>query len=146
MFNRKKKEIARLRKLLHESAENLRAKQSELAYADERERSLEAQCEELRKEHAEDLKTIADMTKERDHALALAADNGKKLEEQLKANGKLKRQIRNADAKIKKQKQLLDEATRATECPADCKNRKNHNACRTCTRYPNAKDKYEVAG
>ena len=145
MFNKKAKEIERLRKLLRETTNRLDEKQEELEFADERERSLEAKAEELRKVHEEDLKTIADMTKERDHALALAVDNGKKLDAQLKANGELKRQIKNADAKIKKQKHLLDEASRATECPSDCKNRKNHNACRTCTRYPNTKDKYEVA-
>lgn len=145
MFNRKTKEIRRLRRLIHGSAEQLKAQQAALECADEQERSLKALVGELRKDHLDDMKTIADMTKERDHALALAVDNGKKLGEQISANGELKRQIKNADAKIKKQKHMLDEARRATECPSDCKNRRNPNACRTCTRYQHARDKYEAA-
>ena len=145
MFNRKKKKIDYLHKLLRETSDQLMEQMTAATLADERERSLEAACEEMRKNHVEDLKTIEDMTKERDHAIALAVDSGKKVDELMKSNGEIKRQMKAADAKIKKQKHQLDEARRATECPADCKNRKNHNACRTCTRYPHAKDKYEVA-
>lgn len=144
MFNRKKKKIASLRNRLREAVDKQDEMRVDLELADERERSLEARCEELRKNHVEDLKTIEDMTKERDHAIALAVDSGKKVDELMKSNGEIKRQMKAADAKIKKQKHQLDEARHATECPADCKNRKNHNACRTCTRYPHAKDKYEV--
>lgn len=40
--------------------------------------------------------------------------------------------------------ELLAEAERDAYCPADCKNRKNQDVCRLCTRYPAARDRYEV--
>ena len=38
---------------------------------------------------------------------------------------------------------LRDQLERQT-CPADCKHKNNRNACRPCSRYPFARDKYET--
>lgn len=131
MFFKKKKQIERLQRQLREVIKSECGLRKEMVLCEERERSRIAECHELREEHIDDLKIIEDMTRERDHALAMAAEYGKRVEELKKEVGDLVRQI--------------DEAKRAAECPADCKNRKNPPACRTCTRYPHARDKYEVA-
>ena len=41
-------------------------------------------------------------------------------------------------------REKIEEAQRHSTCPADCVHRTNQNACRTCTRYPKAHDKYEA--
>ena len=52
-----------------------------------------------------------------------------------------------ATEKLKRQEYenglLRDQLERQT-CPADCKHHSNPNACRPCSRYPHARDKYET--
>ena len=138
MFNRKAKKIRELQKRLRDQTDIAERLARHIDERAEVTLLMEARCEELRMDHVEDLKTIEDMRKERDHALALAVDNGKKLDELMNTTSKTKKEY----AELHRQ---IEDAKRKTECPADCKNRKNSNACRTCTRYPHAKDKYEVA-
>ena len=140
----KKHEIERLRKVAHDAHEAAYEERRSRIRLEEVNRSLEDKCEEMRKDHDEDLKTIAELTQERDHALALAADYSKMLD---LTRETIKESLKKTEQDIAEAKELRDQLEKAremSECPADCMHRKNPNKCRTCTRYPHAKDKYEV--
>jgi chromosome segregation ATPase len=102
-------------------------------------------------EHAEDLRTIRKMNKETSELMQEIATEREKAE-QLRhllaaANEKTthaeadKRRLQGENRALREK---IDEAQRQSTCPADCVHRTSPNTCRTCTRYPKAKDKYEV--
>ena len=66
------------------------------------------------------------------------------INELLKVNKQLERDLYIEIRQKEELAELLEEAERFAHCPADCKNRKNQDVCRLCTRYPAAKDRYEV--
>lgn len=67
-----------------------------------------------------------------------------RIDDLMKANGKLKRDLDIESRQKEELSELLSEAERDAHCPADCKNIKNQDVCRMCKRHPAATDRYEV--
>ena len=129
MFNRKKKEIERLYRLL-----DVRCSESDRVF--QQYSFYYKQCEALRAERDEVKQKLADATADRNR---LFDEN----EQLMRSNGTLKRDLddsrKTADELAEKIKALAER----TMCHADCRNKFTHNGCRTCVRYPYKKDKYE---
>lgn len=70
------------------------------------------------------------LNEEREHRIQAEKDS-------LEAKENLKRQEHEND--------LLRDKLERQSCPSDCKHKTNPNACRPCSRYPFAKDKYVPA-
>lgn len=87
---------------------------------------------ELREERDALKGTVEQMTREAEKLQSIVRDVNEKC-----AN------LEAANRAISAENERLCEHLRATECPDDCKHKQNHNACRTCMRYPHARDKYE---
>lgn len=144
MFNRKKREIERLNTRLQEEIERF---QTVLKTKVE----LNDAKHELVRKHEEDLRTIRQLNKEKGELLRELANEREKTEQlrhlleaandQTSQSEAGKRSLQGENRALREK---IEEAKRHTECPADCVHRTSPNSCRTCIRYPKAKDKYEV--
>lgn len=144
MFNRKKREIERLRRKNEEQEHRI----------DKLKQSIRMQMKfnnELVEDHEEDLRTIRKLNKEKGELLRELATEREKAEQLRHLLEAANEQTEHAEAEKRSLqgenralREKIDEAQRHTECPADCVHRTSPNSCRTCIRYPKARDKYEV--
>lgn len=127
MFNRKKREIERLR------AEN---KDLLCKFGNATARYFH-EVRELQDRLYEEREACAGLTSENEklrQLLAAANDQATQAEAE-------KRRVQGRNRALREK---IEEAQRHSTCPADCVHRTNPNACRTCIRYPKAHDKYEA--
>ena len=174
MFNRKKREIKRLyetlRHALESDGERIRELMHALAAEKAAHEATKSACgEELtgqrsrigelerlnaqqKDEHVEDLRTIRKLNKENGELIQEIATEREKAEQLRHLLEAANEQTTHAEADKRRLqgenralREKIDEAHRQSTCPADCVHWTSPNTCRTCTRYPKAKDKYEVA-
>lgn len=148
MFNRKKHEIERLR------AENkeLNCKLGNVTTRDAHEvAELYNRLFEEREANSNLLKENSQIT-DANGSIKRALQTEKKQSDKLRqllaaANDQAaqaeadKRRLQGENRALREK---IEEAQRHSTCPADCVHRTNPNACRTCTRYQKAHDKYEA--
>lgn len=127
MFNRKKHEIERLR------AEN---------------KKLFCKCRTITETTSHEVAELYDrLFEEREACAGLTSENEKLRQLLAAANDQAaqaeadKRRLQGENRALREK---IEEAQRHSTCPADCVHRTKPNACRTCTRYPKAHDKYEA--
>lgn len=127
MFNRKKREIERLR------AAN---------------KDLLCQLGNATTRYSHEVRELQDRLYEEREACAALTSENEKLRQFLAAVNDQAAQAQADRRRLQGENRALlekiEEAQRHSTCPADCVHRTNPNACRTCTRYPKARDKYEV--
>lgn len=132
MFNKKKREIERLNRELGERIEASDRLFQRYSFYFKQSETLKAERDAAQERLSS---ALADRDKLFDENAALT-----------RANGTLKREL---DDEVKAKCEFADkikELAERTMCYEDCKNKFNHNGCRTCVRYPYKKDKYESGG